>query len=133
MSRYDWPLVRKKRHHGMERLRFDDRTSGLMTEKALASARFARSAAGSTLRAPNTDVDLWVPIGPSTVVLSQVNGRPRVTGRVRDVAVSPDGTRVYAATATGGVWYSADAGLSWSPIGNWSATPTIGTFLRARL
>ena len=130
MSRYDWPLVRKKRHHGMERLRFDDRTSGLMTEKALASARFARSAAGSTLRAPNTDVDLWVPIGPSTVVLSQVNGRPRVTGRVRDVAVSPDGTRVYAATATGGVWYSADSGASWSPIGNWSATPTIETFLR---
>jgi hypothetical protein len=75
------------------------------------------------LDAPAGDANLWVPIGPSIVVNGQAGGRPRVAGRVRDLAISPDGMRVYAATANGGVWYSADSGTTWSPLGNWNPTP----------
>jgi hypothetical protein len=70
----------------------------------------------------------WLPIGPSTVVRGQAGGRPRVSGRVRDVAVDDDGRRIYAATATGGVWYSEDSGTTWSPLGGWvtDANPATG-------
>ena len=68
----------------------------------------------------------WVPIGPSVVRRGQGTGRPRVTGRVRALAISDDGSRVYAASARGGLWYSADAGLSWSPVGGW-AERNVGT------
>ena len=46
--------------------------------------------------------------------------RPRVSGRIRDLAVSPDGQRAYCASAKGGVWYSGDAGATWAPVGGWA-------------
>lgn len=61
----------------------------------------------------------WVPIGPSVVRRGQADGRPRVTGRVRDLAVDPTGQRAYAASGKAGVWYTEDAGMSWSPVGGW--------------
>jgi hypothetical protein len=75
--------------------------------------------------APTGDANLWVPIGPTVVLGGQAGGRPRVAGRVRDLRVSDDGKRAYAATANGGVWYSPDGGETWSPLGGWgvSATP----------
>lgn len=63
----------------------------------------------------------WVPIGPSVVRRGQGTGRPRVTGRVRALAISDDGTRAYAGSARGGVWYTGDGGLSWTPVGSWAA------------
>jgi hypothetical protein len=69
---------------------------------------------------PVSDVLRWVPIGPSVVRRGQAEGRPRVTGRVRDLAVSADGSRAYAATAKGGVWYTGDAGSTWAPVGGWA-------------
>lgn len=63
--------------------------------------------------------DLWLPIGPTSVITGQASGRPRIAGRVKDIQVSPDGLRAYAATANGGVWFSADAGESWQPLGGW--------------
>ncbi len=71
------------------------------------------------------DIPRWVPIGPSTTRLGQASGRPRVTGRVRDLAVSPDGLRAYAASAMGGVWYTGDGGHSWIPVGGWAPSPPI--------
>jgi hypothetical protein len=65
----------------------------------------------------------WIPIGPSTVIRGFAENQPRVSGRVRDIAVSPDGTRVYIAAAGGGVWYSGDRGSTWSPVGNWLPAP----------
>lgn len=67
--------------------------------------------------------DLWLPIGPSTVLGGQLAGTAHTTGRVRQVEVSPDGTRVYAATASGGVWYSRDQGSTWMALGGWAVTP----------
>ncbi|MDO6442333.1 hypothetical protein [Marinobacter sp. 2_MG-2023] len=65
----------------------------------------------------------WVPIGPSVVRQGQANGRPRVSGRVRDLAVSPDGLRAYAGAAKGGVWYTGDGGATWEPLGGWANEP----------
>ena len=67
--------------------------------------------------------NLWLPIGPSTVLGGQSPESSNVTGRVRQLAVSPDGRRVYAVTAGGGVWYSADEGASWLVLGGWMRTP----------
>ena len=64
--------------------------------------------------------DRWIPIGPSVVRRGQAADRPRVSGRVRDLAVHRDGTRAYAATARGGVWYTGDGGATWSPVGAWA-------------
>ena len=75
---------------------------------------------------PTDDTSRWVPIGPSVVRRGQGTGRPRVVGRVRDLAVSPDGKRAYAASARGGVWYSGDGGGSWSPVGGWADRTTAG-------
>lgn len=74
---------------------------------------------GPDLAPAATDVGLWQPIGPSTTVRGVVDSDVRVAGRVNDVAVSPDGTRAYAASALGGLWYSADAGVTWEPVGAW--------------
>lgn len=57
----------------------------------------------------------WVPIGPFAVRRGQADGEPVVAGRVNSVAISTDGARVYAASANGGVWRSADAGHTWEP------------------
>ncbi len=65
-----------------------------------------------------------MPIGPTVVLAGQASGRPRVAGRVTDFRISDDGRRVYAATANGGVWYSSDAGETWSPLGGWGVSGT---------
>ena len=63
--------------------------------------------------------DLWLPIGPTGVHGGQNAENADITGRVRQVAVSPSGRRVYAATAGGGVWYSSDEGSTWTSLGGW--------------
>src|SRR5690348_15619077 len=63
----------------------------------------------------------WVPIGPSVVRSGQAIDLPRVSGRIRALAVEPAaGLRAYAGAAIGGVWYTDDGGLTWSPFGGWS-------------
>jgi hypothetical protein len=68
----------------------------------------------------SSNVRRWVPIGPSVIRAKADHSFKRATGRVRDVQVSSDGRRAYAATAKGGVWYSDDAGGLWSPVGGWT-------------
>ncbi len=72
---------------------------------------------------PTGDARRWVPIGPSVIRAKQYffgPNFPRATGRVRDLAVSRDGRRAYAATAKGGVWYTDDGGSTWAPVGGWA-------------
>ncbi|SFE46143.1 hypothetical protein SAMN04487869_10895 [Marinobacter sp. DSM 26671] len=86
----------------------------------------ARSSAGlgpAPMAFPANNTNRWVPIGPSVVRQGQAEGRPRVSGRVRDLAVSPDGQRAYAGTAKGGVWYTGDGGATWEPLGGWANEP----------
>ena len=69
---------------------------------------------------PQPLTDLWLPMGPGTTLRGTADADPRVTGRMRDLAVSEDGTRIYAGAAGGGVWYSGDSGISWLPVGTFT-------------
>jgi hypothetical protein len=65
----------------------------------------------------------WVPLGPTQATHGMAGGRPPVTGRVRGLAVSPDGARAYAAAANGGVWMTTDGGQHWQALDPWRDTP----------
>src|ERR1051326_8347547 len=55
----------------------------------------------------------WTPLGPSVVARGQTQNRAPISGRVSGIAIAAGGTRVYVASANGGVWRSDDAGASW--------------------
>ncbi|USQ75530.1 hypothetical protein [Ornithinimicrobium cryptoxanthini] len=80
-----------------------------------------RPARGPAARAEaGSNTGRWVPIGPSVIRRGQAVDRPHVVGRIRDLAVSEDGERAYAASAKGGLWHTDDAGATWAPIGTWA-------------
>jgi len=88
---------------------------------AAAPRRRSGRAAAAPREFPAGDVGKWVPIGPSVTRKGQAGDRPRVTGRIRDIQIDPvTGMRAYAASAKGGVWYTEDAGATWSPVGGWA-------------
>ncbi|MFP4421821.1 MAG: WD40/YVTN/BNR-like repeat-containing protein [Desulfococcaceae bacterium] len=58
----------------------------------------------------------WKPIGPAGMRKGQTYTRPLMSGRAPDVAIAPDGRRVYLATANAGVWRTDDRGESWVPL-----------------
>lgn len=99
-----------------------DRASVERSAAALRTTAQTRTLAGAVLPKgfPTGDAARWVPIGPSVVRRGQANGRPRVSGRIRDLAVSGDGRRAYAGSAMGGVWYTGDGGATWDPLGGWA-------------
>jgi hypothetical protein len=67
----------------------------------------------------------WIPIGPSVLRQGQGGVKPPTSGRAVGIAVAPGGSRVYVATANGGVWRSDDAGLHWrSLMEAWDLNPT---------
>lgn len=115
-----------RRGRAAARAEFVAGRSGDYDPNALADAMAERMAAElaaapiPALAVGGSDIRRWVPIGPS--VIRSVAGREfrRATGRVRDVQVSDDGRRAYAASAKGGLWYSDDAGQFWSPVGGWA-------------
>lgn len=115
------PGQRKDQPH--QRLLYNVLTDGVLLAEAVTTAHEDARLPAAPDVAPIGDANLWVPIGPSTVMNGQAGSRPRVAGRVRDLRISDDGQRVYAATANGGVWYSGDGGNTWSPLGNWIPTP----------
>jgi len=126
VSRYEWPggeagsgspdLV-------TERLQWLQSRYGAVPPETLVAARAARRSSAATRiladRPFGTSL-LWLPAGPATVLGGQAESSPRVSGRVRDIAVSADGTRAYAATANGGIWYTDDSGASWLQVGGWA-------------
>lgn len=65
----------------------------------------------------------WVNLGPSSQLPSQslYNGPSPLSGRVNAVAYDPTNSAImYAGTAGGGVWKSANYGQSWTPLSdNW--------------
>jgi hypothetical protein len=67
----------------------------------------------------------WAPLGPSVVAQGQAAGRPAVSGRITALAVGPDGLRVYAGAANGGVWFSPDSGMTWSPLDDYVVSPIL--------
>jgi hypothetical protein len=87
--------------------------------------RFGKVDAGPPPPAP-----FWTPLGPSVVGHGQAGGHPPVSGRITGLAVGPGGQRVYAGSANGGLWYSEDAGDSWTTLEAYdqplSAAKTLG-------
>lgn len=122
MARYQWPGERDVHEEddpkGRKQSAFD-RLAALPGE-IIAAASAARAAL-LALAVPETNV--WLPIGPSVVIGGQAGSAPRVAGRIRDIAISDDGQRIYAAAANGGVWYSGDGGTNWSSLGGGASTP----------
>lgn len=124
MARYDWPGDRDPHTTDEPRFRaesFFDRIASL-PGTILAEASALRASLLAAIQGA-ADTNVWLPIGPSITLRGQAGSEPRVTGRVRDLAVSDDGMRAYVATANGGVWYSSDAGTTWSPLGADASTP----------
>jgi len=125
VSRYDWPSTPDDRRFragrgnaGARRAYNLDLNAGF-DPAALAEARAIRHAPPpSTARHP--DRDLWLPVGPAATLRGGGDGDLRVAGRVRDIAVSPNGERAYAASALGGLWYIDTARARWEPVGAWA-------------
>ena len=132
MSTYEWPARDRAPELadepgargafvGPRRVELDaDGASAAARRTPPAPARRGRRPAAP----PSGRANLWVPLGPATVVGSQTGGQPRVAGRVNALAISDDGLRVYAATGNGGVWFSADAGGTWRALGGFAPTAT---------
>jgi photosystem II stability/assembly factor-like uncharacterized protein len=54
-------------------------------------------------------------------------GPASMSGRITDLAVvERDPTIIYAASATGGLWKTSDAGITWAPVFDKAATHSIG-------
>ena len=62
----------------------------------------------------------WTPLGPAAIDHGQATSYPVVSGRITALAVGPGGQRIYAGAANGGVWYSSDAGNTWTPLDEWA-------------
>jgi hypothetical protein len=126
VSRYDWPATddevrgdnarRRAGYNTRVRVPFDVGTA------LAARVPGGRASAPRPRALPSGTGPVWVPVGPTTVLRGQAAGKPRIAGRIRDVWASPDGRRVYAASAGGGVWYSGDAATTWRPLGGWATT-----------
>ncbi len=133
MSRYEWPAPPRRRDDPAGRGVHLDRVrpvpnvtapDGVPPEPP-PSPHAARQVFGD---APVGGDHLWFPIGPSVMVNGQATGTPEVAGRIRDLQVEPtNGLRVYAASASGGVWYSPDRGASWRPLDEFVQSPNRDT------
>ena len=55
-----------------------------------------------------------MPLGPSVITHGQAYGFPNVSGRITGIVVGPDGSRVYAGAANGGICFSDAGGTSGS-------------------
>jgi hypothetical protein len=122
MARYDWPATGRRddnqpareRHMRALRPNVDPTTIAPLTPRRRDRRRRAQAPLSN---APSGDQNLWFPIGPSVMTHGQADGDPNVAGRIRDLQVEPtQGMRIYAASATGGVWFSADGGQTWAPL-----------------
>jgi hypothetical protein len=131
MSRYDWPEVKgtKVEHDDpggragfLSRRRTDFDPDG--ARQAGRTVPMLHGSPHGPFAPPSGRQHLWQPLGPMTVIKGQATGAPRVAGRVNALAVDTTGTRIYAASGNGGIWYSSDAGAHWRSLGGFAPTNT---------
>jgi hypothetical protein len=133
VTRYDWPAAPRRRDDAEGRSLHLGRFRPAPDIEAPDGA--PAEPPPSPLPAPPVFADrpqgqdhLWFPIGPSVMVNGQATGTPEVAGRIRDLQVEPQhGLRVYAASASGGVWYSSDRGATWRPLDEFVVSPNRDT------
>ncbi|MDQ1707934.1 MAG: hypothetical protein QOJ88_1145 [Pyrinomonadaceae bacterium] len=87
-----------------------------------------RSASKSTTLSPMGAFPNWTAIGPSPLPNGQsVTGTSvPVSGRATAVATDTVNNVIYLGAAQGGVWRSADGGVTWTPIFDGAASLSIG-------
>ena len=138
MSRYDWPPNSGRKGR-------DDDPAARMAFNARRRAEFDPEGALRVSRTPHQPAQdpggaprpfapasgrhhLWQPLGPVTVLGCKADfhalDSQRVSGRVNAICVHPDGQRIYAGSANGGVWYSKDGGANWVSVGGLASTNT---------
>ena len=124
MTRYEWPPAAGRPRGRSRARRADIAGQAAGSDPAARPYALARRRADQAVRPglapgqpPDPAKDLWLPMGPAATLRGASDADPRASGRIRDLAVSDDGTRIYAGTAGGGVWYSGDSGISWLPVG----------------
>jgi hypothetical protein len=129
-TRYDWPASPRGDDDPMGRAgylqqlrpRVDPLTIAPPAPPAPKNAPVPHGGAVSHNK-PANNQNLWFPIGPTTMTNGQAGGNPNVAGRIRDLQVEPAaGLRIYAASAGGGVWFSADRGDTWRPLDDWQTS-----------
>ena len=141
MARYDWPpgpfsrddplgrtehLTRFRRPVDVTTLPEPSPAANAKARRAARDAGEAREAGPIAHLAPSGPANVWLPIGPSVMLNGQAAGKPNVAGRIRDMQVeTTNGLRVYAASASGGVWYSANTGSDWRPLDSWVVSPDL--------
>lgn len=90
--------------------------------KAAAHRRRLELEQSKTAGAPGAPGSVnWTPLGPSVIEA----GPWTESGRINAIAVGPGGTRIYAAAVNGGVWSSPDGGASWSPLDDYTMSPSV--------
>ncbi len=116
MTRYDWPRDMLKSADLLH-----DRLTEILRRSVMGLIDFGThlDMIAQISSALEQEENMWVPIGPTIMGRRRGTRFEAVAGRVRALAVSPDGSRIYAGTANGGVWYWSDARQSWSPLGAW--------------
>ena len=139
MGRYDWPAspestddpAGRGRHVGryLPSSNVRQTESSVVDVPAPPTPTPKRSSRPVPKVAPSGNRNIWLPIGPTSVVKGQATGEPNVSGRVRDLqADTATGDRVYAATGGGGVWMSIDRGRMWEPLHEFVVTSNRTTF-----
>jgi len=130
MARYDWPAgpysyddqAGRASHLVQLRPPADLRRSDVPLPTAMTAPAPVRPRL-VPYNEPSGAQNLWFPIGPSVMRKGQATGRPMVAGRIRDLQVEPaQGKRIYAASGSGGLWFSADRGATWRPLDEWMKT-----------
>ncbi len=115
-------LGQKRPPNSLRRACFAGRASSWLVSAALASAALAFAAAAPALSAQQavTEADLAA-FAPRHV-------GPAVTGgRIHDVEALPnDPSTIYVATASGGLWKSANRGITWTNLWEHMPTSTFG-------
>jgi hypothetical protein len=121
MARYDWPReFQKSPDRLVHRAEHAARGSG---RGVIAALTGDLDLLDDVIQANFQADRMWIPLGPSILINGQASGNPMVSGRVRDIRISPNGQRIYVGTANGGVWYSSDTGATWTPLGGWGLAP----------
>ncbi len=128
MSRYDWPhpMGSKERDDPggragfLERRRTDFDPIGAM--EASRPVLEPEGIGPIVFAVASGRQHLWQPLGPMSVLHGQATGEPIVAGRVNTLAVDASGTRIYAASGNGGIWYSNDGGDHWRSLGGFAPT-----------
>jgi hypothetical protein len=130
MGRYDWPAPPRGEDDPGGRARYLTRLRPTIDPTTIAPLVPKKSTRRRTRAVPHNapagNTNLWIPIGPSVMTNGQAGGDPNVAGRIRDLIVEPRaGLRMYAASATGGVWFSPDKGVTWTPLDDFQESDRI--------